>query len=147
MAGLQSGMANKKPIYKVRGKSEGRSLDFVAKIDGLTFGSIVVEGSKYRRDILIFADGTVKKRKGGFLMFGSHNIKKQELEELSQGQPEILIVGTGTNGAAHIAPEAESWARGKNLNLLVQPSYDAVAKLNELAEQKKKVAALIHITC
>jgi hypothetical protein len=119
----------------------------VARIDELTFGSIVVAGKKYRRDILIFADGTVKKRKGGFLIFGSHDIKKRELEELSQGQPETIIVGTGTNGAAHVAPEAEGWAKGKNLSLLVQPSYDAVAKLNELAEQKKKVAALIHITC
>ena len=118
----------------------------MAKIDELIFGSIVVEGKKYHRDVLIFADGTVKKRKGSFLMFGSHKIKKQELEELSQGQPEIIIVGTGTNGAAHIASEAESWAEGKNLSLLVQPSYDAVARLNELAEQKK-VAALIHITC
>jgi len=119
----------------------------VAKIDKLTFGSIVVEGKKYHRDVLIFADGTVKKRKGGFLMFGSHKIKKQELEELSQGQPETIIIGTGTNGAAHIAPEAESWAKGKNLSLLIQPSYDAIARLNELGEQKKKVAALIHITC
>ena len=119
----------------------------MAKIDVLTFGSVVVEGKKYRRDALIFADGTVKKRKGGFLMFGSHEIKKRELEELSQGQPEIIIVGTGTDGAAHIAPEAETWAKGKSLSLLVQPSYDAVTKLNELAEQKKKVAALIHITC
>lgn len=119
----------------------------MAKIDELIFGSIVVEGKKYRRDILLFADGTVKKRKGGFLMFGSHKIKKQELEELSQGQPEIIIVGTGTNGVAHIAPEAESWAKGKNLSLLVQPSYDAVTRLNELVEQKKKVAALMHITC
>jgi hypothetical protein len=119
----------------------------VTKIDGLTFGSIVVDGKKYRRDILLFADGTVKKRKGGFLMFGSHKIKKQEMEELSQGQPEIIIVGTGTDGAAHIAPEVESWAKEKNLSLLVQPSYDVVASINELVEQKKRVAALIHITC
>ena len=119
----------------------------MAKIDELTFGSIVVEGKRYRRDVLIFADGTAKKRKGGFLMFGSHKIKKRELEELSQGQPETIIVGTGTNGAAHVAPEAESWAKGKNLILVVQPSYDAVARLNELVEQRKKVAALIHITC
>jgi len=118
----------------------------VAKIDGLTFGSIVVEGKKYHRDVLIFADGTVKKRKGGFLMFGSHKIKKQELEELSQGQPETIVVGTGTNSAAHITPEAESWAKGKNISLLVQPSHDAIAMVNELAEQRK-VAALIHITC
>jgi hypothetical protein len=118
----------------------------VAKIDELTFGSIVIEGKKYRRDVMIFADGTIKRRKGGFLMFGSHKIKKRELEELSRGQPEIIIVGTGTDGAAHIAPEAKSWAQGKNLSLLVKPSYDAVARVNELVEQKK-VAALIHITC
>jgi len=37
----------------------------VAKIDELTFGSIVVEGKKYRRDVLLFADGTVKRRKAG----------------------------------------------------------------------------------
>jgi len=66
---------------------------------------------------------------------------------LSQGQPEIIIIGTGTNGAACVAPEAESWVKGKNLISVVQPSYDAVARLNELVEQRKKVAALIHITC
>ena len=119
----------------------------MAKIREFTFGSIVVEGKKYRRDILIFADGTVKKRRGGFVMFGSHEIEKRELEQLSQGQPEAVIIGTGTNGAAHTAPEAENWARQRSLSLLVQPSYDAVAKINALAEGQKKVAALIHITC
>jgi hypothetical protein len=80
-------------------------------------------------------------------MFGSHKIKKRELDELSQRYPETIIVSTGTNGAAHLATKAESWSRGKNLSLLVQPSHDAIARLNGLAERKKKVAALIHTTC
>ncbi len=37
----------------------------MAKINELTFGSIVVEGKKYHRDVLIFADGMVKRRKAG----------------------------------------------------------------------------------
>ena len=119
----------------------------MAKIEKFSFGSIVIESKKYRRDVLIFADGTVKRRRGGFLMFGSHQINGKEIEELIQGQPETIIVGTGTNSAARIAFNVESWAQEKNLNLLVQPSYDAVARLNELTGQKKKVAALIHITC
>lgn len=41
----------------------------MAKIDEVSFGSIVIEGRKYRRDVLIFADDTVKKRKGGFLAY------------------------------------------------------------------------------
>ncbi len=119
----------------------------MAKIEKFSFGSIVIEGKKYRRDVLIFADGTVKRRRGGFLMFGSHKIKKTEIEELIQGQPETIIIGTGTDSVANIAPDVESWAQGENLNLLVQPSYDAVARLNDLSGQEKKVAALIHITC
>jgi hypothetical protein len=119
----------------------------VAKIDELTFGSIVIESKKYSRDILIFVDGTVRKRKGGFLMFGRHETKRRELEQLSHGQPEVVIVGTGTDGAAHIAAEAEGWAKANSVSLPVQPSCNAIAKLNELTEQKKKVAGLIHITC
>jgi len=119
----------------------------MAKIDKLSFGSITSEGKKYRRDVLIFADGTVKKRKGGFLMFGSHNIKKEEIEELTQGEPETIVIGTGTSGKASLATEIANWAKEKNLNLIVQPSHEAATKLNELIEQKKKVAALIHLTC
>jgi len=119
----------------------------MAKIDKLSFGSITSEGKKYRRDVLIFADGTVKKRKGGFLMLGSHNIKKEEIEELTQGEPETIVIGTGTSGKASLATEIENWAREKNLNPIVQMSHEAVAKLNEFTEQERKVAALIHITC
>lgn len=80
-------------------------------------------------------------------MFGRHEIKRWELEELSHRQPEVIIVGTGTEGAAQLAREAESWAKANNLSLLVQSSYEAVGKLNELTERKEQVAGLIHITC
>jgi hypothetical protein len=46
-----------------------------------------------------------------------------------------------------VAGEAESFAREAKLELVVLPSHDAVKKLNELLDQRKKVAALIHITC
>lgn len=119
----------------------------MAKVTQFDFGSIVIDGKKHRRDVLIFSDGTVKERKGGFWMFGSHDIKKQEVEQLLSGKPEVIIVGIGTDGKAKLAPEVEGWAKEQNLTLIVQPSKEALAKLNELVDQKKKVAALIHITC
>ena len=119
----------------------------MARIDKLSFGSIIIDGKKFSRDVLIFSDGTVKKRKSGFLMFGSHNIKKKEIEELTRGEPETIIVGTGTNGKANVSADVESWAKEKNLDFIVEPSYEAAATLNELIGQSKKVAALIHITC
>lgn len=119
----------------------------MAKVNAFSFGSIVIDNKKYSRDVLIFADGQVAQRHGGIWMFGSHSIKQQEVEKLLEGEPEVLIVGTGTNNKARLSPGAENWAKQKKLELTVLPSYDAVTRLNELAEQKKKVAAIVHITC
>jgi hypothetical protein len=57
--------ANKNPIYRAPRESEEGRLNFVAKINELTVDSIIVEGKKYRRGVLIFADGVVKRRKAG----------------------------------------------------------------------------------
>lgn len=45
----------------------------MAKVDSFNFGSMVVDRKKYGRDILLFPDGSVKKRKGGFWKLGSHS--------------------------------------------------------------------------
>jgi len=66
MAAQLSGTANKKPLCKVGKNCREGKLNFVVKIDELNSGSIVVEGKEYCRNILIFADGTVKKREGAF---------------------------------------------------------------------------------
>ena len=117
------------------------------KIDKFSFGSIVVDGKKHRRDLVFFPDGTVQKRKGGIWMFGGHNIGKEEIEALCKSRPEQIIVGLGTSSAAHLAPEAERYASEAKIELNALPSAEAVQRLNQLVEQGKKVAALIHITC
>lgn len=119
----------------------------MAKVDSFSFGSIVVEGKKYARDLLFFPDGSVKKRKGGFWKFGSHAIKKGEIEELVEANPEVVIVGTGTDAKARLEPDAESRAKEAKLELVVLPSREAIDRLNQLVGEDKRVAALIHITC
>ena len=119
----------------------------MAKINSFSFGSIIIEGKKYGRDILLFPDGVVRERKGGFWKFGSHSIKKSEIEELVKANPEVVIVGTGTSARAKIAPDAESLVKEANLELVQLPSHQAIERLNQLAEEGKRIAALIHITC
>jgi hypothetical protein len=119
----------------------------MAKIDSFSFGSIVVDGKKYRKDLIFLPDGTVKQREGGFWMFGSHDIKKEEIEELSRAGAESAIVGIGTSSRASVSDKAKKYAQETNLDLSILPSHEAVEKLNELVDQGKKVAALIHITC
>ena len=119
----------------------------MAKVDSFSFGSITVDGKKYRRDIFLLPDGAVKQRKSGIWMFGGHTFRKEEIEELSRTGAEVMVVGIGTDSQAKLSSEAKSFAEQIKLELHILPSDQAVTKCNELLEQGKKVAALIHITC
>ena len=119
----------------------------MATINHFSFGLIVIDNKKYRRDIIIYPDGKVENRKGGIWMFGSHSIKRSEIESLIQDNPEIIIIGTGTNGIAKLATEAENLVKERKINLTLLPSHTAVDDFNNLTAQGKKIASLIHITC
>lgn len=119
----------------------------MVKIDGMGFGWIMVDGKKHRHDIVIFPSGEVKRRMGGFLMFGSHSFKRKEFEELCKDKMDVLIVGTGTDGVATISEEAQGFLEKLKVETIVLPSLEAVKKFNELASHGKKVGAVIHVTC
>jgi hypothetical protein len=119
----------------------------MAKIDRFSFGSIVIDGRSYDRDVFLHADGSVEKRKGGFWKFGSHSIKKTEIEKLLQSKPEVLVIGTGTQGKAELAADANALIKESKLQVVIVPSGDAVERVNQITGQGKRVAALIHITC
>jgi len=117
------------------------------KVERFQFGVIVIEGKKYRRDILFFPDGKVEKRKGGIWLFGSHSIKAEEVQRLCDSHPELLLVGTGTGNRAKLSPDAERRVKEAGVKLEILPSFEAIDRLNELASQGTKVAGIIHITC
>ena len=119
----------------------------MVKVNDFSFGFIVIDDKKYSRDVLLFPDGRVEPRRGGLWMFGSHTIGQKELERLLEGEPEVVIIGTGTSNKARLSAEAENWAEERKLQLALLPSYEAVTRLNELADQGRKAAAIIHITC
>lgn len=116
------------------------------RVDSFQFGSIVIDGKKYGRDVLLFPEGTVRQREGGFWKFGSHSITKAEIEELIKAKPEVLIVGTGTAGRAKITPEAETCAQEANVKLLAAPSPQAIKHMNQLLGEGKRVSAIVHVT-
>lgn len=119
----------------------------IARIESFKFGSIIIGGKRYGRDVLMLADGTVKQRKGGFWKFGSHVIKKAEIEELLKASPEVVVVGTGTSAKANLASDAELSLKEAKIELITLPSREAVERLNRLAQEGKRVSALVHITC
>lgn len=117
------------------------------KIDKFGFGSAVIGGTKHIRDLILLPDGAVKRRVGGFWVVGSHSIKKEEVEQLFASGAEAVVIGVGVLSRARLTNEARDYAAGQPAKLFVLPSRDAVQKWNQLADEGKKAAALIHITC
>jgi hypothetical protein len=117
------------------------------KVDSFEFGSIVIDGKRYGCDVLVLADGTVKERKGAFWKFGGHVIKKREIDSLVEGNPEIIILGMGTSGRVRLASDAELVLGRLGVKWMTLPSLEASERLNELLDNGKRVAALIHVTC
>ncbi len=117
------------------------------RIESFRFSSIVIGGKTYGRDVLILPDGAVKQRRGGFWKFGSHTIRKGEIEELVKAKPEIVVVGIGTDAKARLEPDAQLLAKESTLELFVLPSREAIKRLNQIIDEGRRAAALIHITC
>ena len=116
-------------------------------IDSFKFGAIMINGKKHKHDVLLFPDGTLRERNRGFWRLGSHSIKKEEVLELIEASPDIVIIGTGAMSRAKLTPDAESAVREVKAELMVLPSKEAAEKWNEQVGLGKRVAALIHITC
>jgi hypothetical protein len=119
----------------------------MTKIDKFSFGSAVIGGTKHIRDLILLPDGTIKRRSGGFWVIGSHCIKKEEIEQLFASGVEAVIIGVGVLSRARLSDEAKNYAERQSAQTFVLPSRDAVRKWNQLADEGKRAAALIHITC
>ena len=119
----------------------------MAKINSFNFGFIVVDDRQYAYDVVILPDGTVKERTPGKGRLGSHSIARSEIESLIKEQPDIILIGTGVEGMARLAHDAEFYMLEPNVNLTLLPSAQIVKKYNQHAEDGERVAALIHVTC
>lgn len=119
----------------------------MAKIDRYNFGLIVIDEKQYVHDVLILPDGTVKEREPRKAGLGSHKIVWGDVAKIVNEQPQVIVIGTGASGLAKLSVDAGINLRQANIKLVVLPSSQAVERFNQLTQEGKQVAALIHITC
>jgi len=117
------------------------------KIDKFSFGSAIISGNKYIRDLILLPDGTIKHRSGGFWVVGSHCINKDAVRQLFDSGAKTIVIGVGILSRTHLSDEAKKYAGKQSSELVVLPSRDAILKWNQLTDEGKRAAALIHITC
>ncbi len=111
------------------------------------FGQITVDQKTYNRDVYIGVTGNVKKRSKTLakeLYGSSHSIGPKELEQVCQGGPEVLFVGSGHSGMVELIEEARRYLSQRAIKCEVLPTPKAVEAYNK---SKQRKATLIHVTC
>jgi len=119
-------------------------------INSTQFGEIIIDDKKYHQ-VLIIGDKIEERdhKKLHELFDTSHKIGDWEMEKLLSNNPEIIIIGTGQNGA--MAPprlsDFQNRDGGKEIELIVEPTPKAIEIYNDQVKLGKRVNALIHTTC
>lgn len=112
-------------------------------IGSYRFGEMVVQGRVFRRDLKILEGRVVPDwwRKEG------HLLQPEDLEDIWQARPEILVVGTGASGVMRLDPRTKEKAAALGIKLESYPTAEAAQRFNQLWKEGRRVAGAFHLTC
>jgi hypothetical protein len=116
-------------------------------VDRTTFGSIVIDGTVFERDVIIRLNGQVKKRKKKLskAIYGtSHVVSLDEARHVYEKGAERLIVGAGQAGLVELSDEAADYFKRKDCQVDLLPTAEAIQAWNEA---QGAVIGLFHVTC
>lgn len=111
-------------------------------IDSYDFGEIVINSKRYTSDVIIYPDKVNSHwwRKEG------HELCIDDLEDVLDQKPDVIVVGTGNPGLMRVLSETEKLIKSKGVRLIVQSTREACKTYNQLSSTQK-VIALLHLTC
>lgn len=112
------------------------------RIDSYTFGRIVINGTAYTSDVLIYpgrVDAAWWRKEG-------HVLRLEDLAEALQARPDVLIIGTGAAGAMRVPRETVDRITDRGIEVKIERTAKAVEVYNGLQGAAAVVAAL-HLTC
>ena len=112
-------------------------------IENYSFGQILIDGKKYNSDLIIFKDHIYDSwwRKEG------HNLCIDDIKEIINKKPDVLIIGTGYFGLMKVPKELiENVKSSGTKQVIVKKTGDACNEYNKICK-KKNIVAAFHLTC
>ena len=112
-------------------------------IDAYSFGSITVGSRTFRSDVIIYPD----RIKDSWWRNQGHSLCIEDIQEVLDYHPEILIVGTGNPGLMKVPQDVRREIMARGIELAVLPTQRAVKKFNAGIASSRRIVAALHITC
>ena len=111
-------------------------------IESYDFGQITINGRRYSHDVIIFPDSV----KDGWWRKEGHRLNLEDLKDVFEAEPEVLVIGTGYSALMKVPQEIKDYVKSKNIELVVENTRQACQTYNRLC-RARKVIATFHLTC
>jgi len=112
------------------------------QIESYRFGEVVIDGKRYRSDVLIFPDHV----EPNWWREEGHSLSPVDIWEVLRDRPDALVVGQGAYGCMVVLPETRQRLDEAGIQLVALPTEQACQTYNRLSRDRTVVAAL-HLTC
>ena len=106
------------------------------------FGRMVVDGETHTKDLILLPDRVV----GNWWRKEGHRLLPEDLKEVFEARPEVLVVGTGAYGMMKVPEETRRAVEEAGIELRVARTGEAWRLYNRLRE-KRRTAGAFHLTC
>lgn len=112
-------------------------------IDSYSFGVMTVNGKVYKADLIVFPDKILPNwwRKEG------HSLAVEDLKEMLDYKPEILIVGKGAMSGMHIPQTTKKFLETSDIELIEANTEQATRLFNKSIGEGKRAVGAFHLTC
>ncbi len=104
------------------------------------FGVVEIDGEVYRKDLIIFPDGSIHH---SWWRADGHVLTVADIQIILVTDPSFLVVGAGNSGM--MKPDAGFKAKG--VQVIILPTAQAVQEFNKLLSQSESCAGCFHLTC
>lgn len=112
-------------------------------ITNFSFGRIVVDGQTYNSDIKIVLGKLVPdwwRRRG-------HSVDIEDIQDILNSSSEIIVIGSGQPGYMKTSDSLRRHLELNHLQLIEEPTSDAVQTFNLLNTEGKRVSGGFHVGC
>ncbi|MFZ3135969.1 MAG: MTH938/NDUFAF3 family protein, partial [Thermodesulfovibrionales bacterium] len=110
--------------------------------DSYSFGNIKIDGKKFIKDLVIFPE----KINSSWRIKIGHLLSEDDIAEILDYKPEILIIGTGASGLMKVDDKVKEKVRSLGIEFIIKKTSEAVSEYNRIYKDKK-VACALHLTC
>jgi len=117
----------------------------IMHIDSYKIGQITIDGSEYEFDVLVYPEDDVVMK---WERIESHELDKDDLEDIDIVTPDILIIGTGNKGELKILSQTREYLEELGVELIEAKTKEAIKIFNDLQkEEEKRIIGGFHLTC